>query len=167
MGAFLSIAGFYVSNASSFPVVQRLMAPSYVAAKKAIARIQQEGSIRAGQPGFSALAEIVENKVAEKNKHVPRSVIVLEKLEAEGGGIRFGVTTSRPFVRLKMIFRNQQQPVQGDLLDLAEAVEESWKSRSLSWAAWVFWIGIVQTVWPLLIETKGRRVVRPDGVDDA
>jgi len=154
LGVILSIAGFYVSNASSFPIVQRLIAPSYVMAKRAIEHIQKEGSTQADQPEFPALARIVEDKIAEQNKQVPRSVIVIERLEATGGGISFGAAASKPVVGLKMFLRGQQQPLQWDLLELTEVVEETWRTRSLSWASWLFWIGIVQTVWPLIIETK-------------
>ncbi|MFQ5709411.1 MAG: hypothetical protein ACE5HO_18285 [bacterium] len=118
LGVVLSIAGFYSSNASSFLFVQKIMAPSYVAAKMAIEHIQKQGSIQAGQPEFAALARIVEERIAEQNKQVPRSAIVLERLEATGGGISFGAAASKPIVGLKMVLRGQQQPLQGDLLEL-------------------------------------------------
>ncbi|MCH7539603.1 MAG: hypothetical protein IH999_04275 [Proteobacteria bacterium] len=167
LGVFLSIVGFYVSNASSFPLVQQILAPSYVRAKAGIARIQREGAIQWGHPEFPALAEIVETKLAEQNKNIPRSAIVLERLEATGGGITFGRTTSRQVVGLKVILRGQQQPVQWDLLKLTDVVEGIWSSRSLSWATWVFWIGVAQTVWPLFIKTRVKRNHRPEASNAA
>jgi len=148
-GVILSIAGFYVSKASSFPLVQQVLAPSYVRAKAGVERIQREGSIQRGQPEFPPLAEIVETKIAEQNKSVPRSGIVLERLEATGGGIAGGAASSRLVVGLKVFLRGQEQALQWDLLELAEAVDENWRSRNLSWAIWLFWIGVVQMVWPL------------------
>ena len=44
-GVILSVADFYVSNASSFPLVQRNLAPSYSETTAAVERLQQVGSI--------------------------------------------------------------------------------------------------------------------------
>ena len=51
-GVILTIAGFYVSNASSFPLVQQILAPSYVRAKAAVERLQRDGSSSAGYQNF-------------------------------------------------------------------------------------------------------------------
>lgn len=138
LGVLVSIAGFYVSNASAFPVLQRLLAPSYGRAKRAIERIQKDGSLQVGHPDFPGLAAIAESRIASKNPNVPRSAIVLERLEATGGGIAFGAAASRQVVGLKMTLRGQPEPLKWDLLELAEVVEDTWRSQSLRWAAWLF-----------------------------
>jgi hypothetical protein len=152
----LSILGFYIGNASSYPRVQRVLAPSYVQAKAAIESLKRDGFLSPNQAGFQALAILVEGRIADQNKSVPRPAIVLDRLETTGGGIAFGPATSRQTVGLRMNLRGQAEPLQWDLLELSEAVEESWKARSLTWATWLFWSGIVQTVWPLLMDTKPK-----------
>jgi hypothetical protein len=152
----LSVIGFYVSNATSYPWIQNLLAPSYVKAKAAIEEVKKAGSIQRGQAHFEALAGVVEDRIAQQNPTVSRSAIVLERLEATGGGIAMGPAVSRQTVGLKMTFRGQQQPLQWDLLELGDVVEEGWKGRSLTWATILFWAGVVQTVWPLFLEAKGK-----------
>lgn len=154
LGVVLTIVGFYVSNASSFPLIQQLIAPSYASAKRGIEHIQKDGFLQVGQPEFPALAEIVESRIAAQNKQVPRSAIVLERLETTGGGIALGPAASRQVVGLKMSLRGQQQPLQWDLLELAGVVEETWMAKSLWWALWMFWLGVVLTVWPLFLKVK-------------
>jgi len=160
-GVLLSVMGFYVGKASSFPFLQGLLAPSYSSAKRAIEHIQKERSLQAGQPDFAALADIVESRIASQNPHVSRSAIVLEKLEATGGGMAFGAAASRQIVGLKMTLHGQSQPLQWDLLELADVIEHSWATRSLRWAQWLFWIGVLQTLWPLWLERKPRKRVEP------
>ena len=53
-----------------------------------------------------------------------------------------------------MFFRGREQVIEWDLLELTEAVDQNWRSRNLSWATWLFWIGVVQTGWPLLLQTR-------------
>jgi hypothetical protein len=156
-GVALSVVGFYVSNASAFPWIRRIIAPSYVNAKAALDSIRRDGAISAGALGFVALAEIVESRIAEQNRQVARSGIVLERLEAVGGGIAFGQSTSRQVVGLKMFLRGQKEALQWDLLELATAVEAMWEGRSLSWAMWLFWIGVAQTIWPLFVQTADKK----------
>lgn len=156
-GVVLSIVGFYVSNASSFPVLQRLLSPSYAAAKEGVDLIRRSGSLQAVQPGFAALARLVEEKIALQNPQAPREGIVLERLEATGGGIAFGAAVSKQVVGLKMKLRGQDQPLQWDLVELSDAVEETWKTKSLRWAQWLFWGGVVQTVWPFFLDLKKRK----------
>jgi hypothetical protein len=169
-GVLISIAGFYASNASSFPFVQRLLSPSYFNAMQGLKTIQKEKVIKKGEPGFSALANICEARIAALNPQVPRSDIVLEKLEAKGGGMGLGVSHSKPFVDLEMTFHGQPQPLKWDLLKLTAAVERLWKEVNLSWALWLFWIGVVQTVWPLLLEAKPLKALakadQPDARDE-
>ncbi|MEO8682955.1 MAG: hypothetical protein ABI665_28165 [Vicinamibacterales bacterium] len=154
LGVVLSIVAFCVSNASSLPFLQSLLSPSYVSAKRAIERIQRDGVLQSGQPDFAALSEVVEARIAAQNPLAPRSAIVLERLEATGGGIAFGAAASKQVVGLKVTLRGQAQPLQWDLLELAEVVEETWTSKSFRWAAWLFALGIVQTVWPLWLDLK-------------
>jgi hypothetical protein len=79
----------------------------------------------------------------------------LRGFETTGGGIDFGATSSRTVVGLKMFFRDhQQQPLHWDLLELSDAVEDMWKVRSLSWSVWLLWAGVIETVWPMFVETK-------------
>ncbi len=156
LGILLSIAGFYVDKAPSFPSVQRLIAPSYVSARQGIASLQKRSSLQIGEPGFAALANYVENRIAAQNGRVPRARIKLERLEAAGGGIEFGDATSKQTVRLNMFLRGQAKPLEWDLLELSDTVETAWKERSLTWASWLFWVGILQAAWPLFARTKPK-----------
>jgi hypothetical protein len=158
-GILISIVGFYASNASSFPFIQRLFSPSYFNAKQGIETIKKSKILKNGEPGFSALADIIEALISAQNPQAPRSAIVLEKLEAKGGGIAFGVTDSRQIVNLEMILRGQAQPLHWDLVQLTEAVEQQWKEKTLSWALCLFWLGVLQTVWPLLLEAKPKKAL--------
>jgi hypothetical protein len=155
-GVAITVLAFYVSNASSYPLVQRTIAPSSARARVAIDQIKRKESIQAGQPGFDALAGIIESRIADQNPQIPRSAIVLERLETTGGGITFGATSSRSVVGLKMFLRGQPQPLDWDLLELSDAVEDMWRARSLSWSVWLLWAGVIQTVWPMFVETKAK-----------
>lgn len=155
-GVLLSIAGFYLANAASFPLLQGIVAPQYVNAKGAIERLQQEGVLQVGEPGFDVLAGLISEEVASQNPGVDASQIVLERLEVAGGGITFGRASSRNVIRLNMHFRGQPEPLRWDLLQLAAVVEQLWTTRSLRWALFVFWLGVVQTVWPLLLDLRPK-----------
>jgi hypothetical protein len=78
-GVAITVLAFYVSNAASYPLVQRLIAPSYARARVAIDQIKRKESTQAGQPGFDALAGIVERRIADQNPQIPREAIVLER----------------------------------------------------------------------------------------
>lgn len=163
LGVALSIIGFYVRNASAFPFVQRLIAPSYASSKVAFDILRRDGSISSSAPGFEALAELVEDRISEQNRQVARSAIILDRLEAVGGGIAFGRSTSRQVVALKMFLHGQKEPLQWDLLELGSVIDDMWEERSLTWAVWLFWIGVVQTVWPFFVETSVNKAHRATG----
>lgn len=156
-GVVLSVVGFYVRNAASYPAVQAIIAPSYAQSVAGIERIRREGSITSAAPEFPALAEVVEERIASQNPAVPRAAITLDRLEAGGGGLVFGRASSRQIVNLKMLFRGQQKPVEWDLFQLEAAVEARWAQRSLTWAVWLFWLGVVQTIWPNLVPSRGTK----------
>lgn len=166
IGLVMSIVGFYVKNAGSFPMIQGFIAPTYVDGKSAVERIRREGSISNEVPEFVALARVVEDWVAARNPLVPRDKIVLQRLEAGGGGIAFGRASSTQTVNLKAYFQGQAEPVSWDLLRLEAELESRWTSASLSWAVWLFWLGVFQSVWPMFITTKRPPAPSPPHVEE-
>jgi len=160
-GVFISILGFYIKNTATYPFVLALVAPSYVDARAALTQIHRTGSIGRDRPEFQALATIAEDLIAPQNPSTPRPAIILDWLVAQGGGIAFGTSSSKQFVNLKMFFRGQPEPVQGDLIALEAAVEASWNERSTAWAGWLFWIGIAQTIWPMFSSGKDAKAKSP------
>jgi hypothetical protein len=160
-GIALSIAGFYIKNASAYPFLLRIIAPSYVHAKAALAQVHRTGSVGRDTSEFDALATIVEDLVSPLNPGIPREAIALDWLEAQGGGIAFGPASSKRFVNLKMFFRGQQQPVEGELVQIEQAVEASWSYRSLALAVWIFWLGIALAAWPMFVGNDAGRSDAP------
>lgn len=151
LGVAISVVGFYVSNARDFPVVQGLVAPDYVNAKAGISALQHNEELTPLSLGFEPLAKIIVARVSAMNPTIPTSEIVVERINAGGGGMAFGMGTSQPTVKLQVQLRMAEKVWEWDLLELKQEVERTWKSRSLIWATWLFWIGVVQTTWPLVV----------------
>jgi hypothetical protein len=158
----LSILGFHVDKAQMFPLVERLVYPTYSTAKDGAQHLERQGVLGPDAPEFWAVADVVRDRVAAQNPLMPVNEIVLEKLETTGGGIAFGPSSTRQTVGMKMTFRGQAQPLQWDLVELREVLEEMWRRRSGKLALVLFWGGVIVTVWPLLSElarsTKAKAV---------
>ncbi len=153
LGVLLSIVGFYVSNAPEFPLVQALVAPEHVSARAGINALKQNEELTPSSVGFLPLSEIIVTRVSKLNPAIPTHELVVERIKAGGGGIAMGQGTSRTIVGLRVHMSRVEKPWEWDLLELEQAVEREWDSRSLAWATWLFWIGIAQATWPQVVGT--------------
>jgi hypothetical protein len=161
IGVLLTLAGFYLRNAPSFPSLQRVVAPSYARAQRALKEFGANGSLRTGQPGFDVLAAIFEDMIAAQNPRIPRDAIVLERIQAIGGGIEFGATVTRPVVRANFYFEGQSQPTVGNMLDVQPQVDVMWETRSLWLSSILLWSGILVSLTPVslaVLEARRKKV---------
>lgn len=159
-GIVVSVLGFYIEKARHFPLIQGLIAPSYVDAKVALEKLRLTGTLSSTDEGFSAIEDLVRDWIAPQNPLVPRDKIVVVRLQTSGGGISFGQSTSTQIVNLQVFFQGQKEPVSWDLLKLEAELESRWLATGLSWAVWLFWLGIVQAVWPLFVPSGGSEPKR-------
>lgn len=154
-GIAISVIGFYVEKAGHFPLIQGIIAPSYVAGKAALEKLRRDGALSPNDEGFPAVAALVQDWIAPQNPFVPRNMIVVDRLSTSGGGMAFGQSTSTQIVGLQVYFQGQSEPVQWDLLQLEAELDSRWSTTGLRWAVWLFWLGVLQAVWPLFVPSTG------------
>ena len=157
IGMVLSVLGFYVKSAASFPAIQAIMAPQYVAAKRAIERLEQTNEIEEGQPDFWSLASLIEDQGPARYPAIPPSGVRLERMTAAGGGVSLTSTGSSPYGMVMLDFHERLRSVQADLYWVKGRVEALWDARSLSWSLGLFWVGIVLTATPTVMDMLASR----------
>ena len=142
LGIGLTICGFYMSRARSFPTIERLVAPRYVASKEAIRILEEKGTLSTGDPGFSALEPLVLEQAAKNNPRVVLLSASVTRMELRFRGESRGriVTENAP---TKVFLSNELESQYIDLVPIEKELEESANNRFLVWSQRILWVGVV------------------------
>jgi hypothetical protein len=168
LGVGLTVASFYVRNASAYPWLQALLHPSYANAKVGLDKLKKDTALSVGQPEFTAMAAVVESRLAEFNPTVPPASIIVKKLETTGGGIAFGGSEVRQTVGLRVTLFGQAAPLEMDLVELTDRLEKGWETRALAWGSVLLWVGVLTSVKAATSHSKPTSVAGlPTGASQA
>jgi hypothetical protein len=153
IGIILSVSGFYVGKAPSFPFVQRLIDSEYISENKAVATLRQNLVLTAQDEGFQSVAKIAEDWIAGMNPKIPRSSFVLERVEVVTSGISLEMSEAKPYTQIRLKFHDVQ-PVDTVLDKITSDIESRWQSRTLWLSAVLFWVGVAVSLAAQMLSPK-------------
>ncbi len=153
IGILITIIGWFLSNANRFQIVLNVLAPKYVRANFALTKLKEKGaSIKQGDKGFE---ELVTYFVEQKNPGYPVPDII--KIESEGTYKFSGTKPDRQWhTGIKLTFyATNFAPLTIKKHDLDKKIGQRYLGSKLNiYGDFIFWIGIIFLVLPLLIDFK-------------